>query len=63
MDFELIASVCKKVKHQDGAECVKNDLDSVNARYMEMVKWSSTRLKNITAILSQADVDVQVSCM
>ncbi|XP_041359572.1 microtubule-actin cross-linking factor 1, isoforms 1/2/3/5-like isoform X3 [Gigantopelta aegis] len=59
VDFELITSVCKKVKHQDGAESVKVDLDSVNARYMEMVKWSSTRLKDITAILSQADVDVQ----
>lgn len=51
----------KRSKQIDGAEVVKNELDSLNQRYMEMVSWTDARLKQINISLLQADIDVQVS--
>jgi hypothetical protein len=54
------ASSLKRPKRSSGAESVKNELDSLNRRYMEMVKWTNDRLKDIKATLAQANYDVQV---
>ena len=51
----------KRSKRTSGAENVKNELDSLNRRYMEMVKWTNERLKQIKATLANANIDVQVS--
>ena len=51
----------KRSKRMSGAENVKNELDSLNRRYMEMVKWTNERLKQIKATLADANIDVQVS--
>ncbi|KAK7099742.1 hypothetical protein V1264_022800 [Littorina saxatilis] len=49
----------KRPKRGSGAENVKNDLDSLNRRHMEMVKWTNERLKQIKATLAAANYDVQ----
>ena len=51
----------KRSKRTGGAENVKNELDSLNRRYMEMVKWTNDRLKQIKATLADANIDIQVS--
>lgn len=50
----------KKQKREDGAERVKTELDIVNKQYMDMVKWISHRLKEITRILSESNVNLKV---
>lgn len=51
----------KKQKREEGADRVKNELDDVNQHYMDMVKWISNRLKEITRILSESNVNLKVS--
>lgn len=50
----------KKQRRQEGAERVKDELDVVNREYMDMVKWISHRLKEITRILSESNVNLKV---
>jgi hypothetical protein len=50
----------KKQRRQEGAERVKDELDVVNKEYMDMVKWISHRLKEITRILSESNVNLKV---
>jgi hypothetical protein len=50
----------KKQRQQEGAERVKDELDVVNKEYMDMVKWISHRLKEITRILSESNVNLKV---
>ncbi|XP_046365478.2 microtubule-actin cross-linking factor 1-like isoform X10 [Haliotis rufescens] len=59
VDAKLIETVHKKLKTQSGAKAVQQELDTLNKDYMEMVKWTSARLKDITAILSQANIDIK----
>ncbi|CAG5131558.1 unnamed protein product, partial [Candidula unifasciata] len=42
----------KKLKHQDGSDVVRDELDHLNKLYIEMVDWANIRLKQITSILS-----------
>lgn len=60
IDAALVESMTKKQKREDGAERVKTELDIVNKQYMDMVKWISHRLKEITRILSESNVNLKV---
>ena len=60
IDAALVESMTKKRKQTEGAERVKNELDQVNQQYMDMVKWISHRLKEITRILSESNVNLKV---
>ncbi|CAC5414507.1 DST [Mytilus coruscus] len=59
IDAALVESMTKKQKREDGAERVKTELDIVNKQYMDMVKWISHRLKEITRILSESNVNLK----
>ena len=43
-----------------GAESVKTELDALNRQYIDQVLWANTRLKDISAIFSDANIDIQV---
>ena len=57
---DSLATDAKKPAIQCGAEIIREELDLLNSTYMNMVHWTSNRLKDITAILSEANVDMKV---
>ena len=42
-------------------ESVKTELDALNRQYIDEVLWANTRLKDISAIFTDANIDIQVS--
>lgn len=60
IDAALVEGLSKHYKREEGAEGVRSQLDSLNKHYIEMVKWTNNRLKEITARLAQANVDIKV---
>ena len=61
IDAGLVHSLKKRTKRQDGADVVKTELDQLNREYIDMVKWTNERLKEITKRLSESNVDIKVN--
>ncbi|OWF34915.1 Dystonin [Mizuhopecten yessoensis] len=59
IDAALVEGLSKRRRHEGGAETVKTELDMLNRRYIDMVKWTNNRLKEITARLSGSNEDIQ----
>lgn len=61
IDAGLVQSLCNRTRLGGGAERVKTELDHLNKHFMDMVAWTNARLKDITSILSEANIDIKVS--
>ena len=61
IDEGLAEGFHKRPRRASGAESVKNELDALNRQYIDQVLWANTRLKDISAIFSDANIDMQVS--
>ena len=60
IDEGLAGGFNKRPRRASGVESVKTELDALNRQYIDQVLWANTRLKDISAIFSDANIDIQV---
>ena len=60
LDSGLSEGLQKRVRRVEGAETIKNELDSLNRQYIDQVLWANSRLKQIQDVFAESNIDVQV---